>query len=166
MANALRGLTEGEIALAETVFPDPLPYGRIRLMEGAGGNPIAALAFRTGNDAITLRNSIYFASGLSEDFATAAIAAQELFLHELTHVWQFARSGVLPFLGRYGLNLASVGFRPRRAYDYGPGQPFARARLEAQAAMIGHYHRARKEGDERLIRLLEGNLRASGFYGL
>jgi hypothetical protein len=162
----MRGLTAGEIALAETVFPDPLPYGRIGLSDGAGRNPVAALAFRTGNIGITLRNSIYFASRYSADFAAAGTAAQELFLHELTHFWQYAKLGVPRFLARYGLNLASVGFRPRRAYHYGPGQPFTRARLEAQAEMVGNYHRARREGNEPLLRLLEANLKGSGFYGL
>jgi hypothetical protein len=166
MANAFRGLTRGEIALAETIFPNPLPYDRIRLREGAGGNGVAALAFRTGNIALTLRNSVYFASRYSDDFSNADTGGKELFLHELTHVWQYARSGVPRFLARYGLNLISVGFRPRRAYAYGPGQPFAGSRLEAQAEMIGNYLRARAEANGPLIRLLEDNLRGSGFYGL
>jgi hypothetical protein len=162
----MRPLTAGEIALAETVFPDPLPYGRIRLSQGAGGNPVAALAFMTGNIAIALRNSIYFDSLYCDDFSEADTGGKELFLHELTHVWQFARSGAARFLGRYGWELATVGFRPRRAYDYRAGQSFAGARLEAQAEMVGHYHRARAERNEPLLRLLEGNLRGSGFYGL
>jgi hypothetical protein len=166
MADAFRGLTAGEIALAESVFPNPLPYGRVRLRLGAGGNVAATLAFRARSTAITLRYSIYFASHYSDDFSKADVGRAELFLHEMTHVWQYARSGVALFLGRYGLNLATVGFRPRRAYGYKAGDSFARARIEAQAEMIGNYHRARVEGNQDLIRLLEGNLRGSGFYGL
>lgn len=64
-----------------------------------------------------------------EDFSNAPIAAQALFLHEMTHVWQHQRGIVLP-LRRL----------PFSRYDYAlrPGLPFERYGLEQQAEIVRH----------------------------
>src|SRR5688572_31598684 len=109
----MRGLKPGEIALLKEAFGDRLAYGGIRLRLGHGGNPAAAAAFRNGNTAITLRRSIYFRTHYSDDFAQSDVASQSLFLHEMTHIWQYATLGVPGFLARYARDLIACGFNAR-----------------------------------------------------
>lgn len=163
----MRGLVRGEIALLEEAFGDRIDYGRVRLRFGAGGNAAAVVAFRNGNTAITLRRSLYFRIHYSDDFSKASVHAQSLFHHEMTHIWQYAKLGVPRFLVRYARDLAACRFNARAMYLYEEGEtPFARARLEAQAQMVGDYCEAKLVGDEARVARLARNLRGSGFYGL
>jgi hypothetical protein len=167
MANGLRSLTQGEIVLLRRAFGDRLRYEQVRLRLGHGGNPAALAAFRSGNTAITLRRRIYFRTGYSEDFAAAGAASRSLLHHEMIHVWQYAQLGVAGFLARYARDLVACGFRPSAMYRYEEGKtPFAKARLEAQAQMVGDYCHADIVGDTgRKLRLAK-NLARSGFFGL
>ena len=164
---ACRGLTPGEIALARKAFADKIPYKRVMICRGTAGNPIAWIAFRNGNPAITLGKSIYIADGYSEDYSKAGPKGVELLMHELTHVWQYGELGIAPFLLRYVRELAASGFDANATYDYEPGKtPFGGATLEAQAEMIGDYEEAKARGDEEGARLIERNLHKSGLHGL
>ena len=167
-ANVARCLTEGELALAHAAFGDALPFGRVRFVEGAAGNPVAKAAFRNGNGAITLRRTIYFNDAYYlPDFSTAKPAAQGLCAHELTHVWQYERLGTAWFLARYGREFAKAGFKAWRMYDYQPGVTrFREATLEAQAEMVGNYVEARAEGDADKAALIAVSLAGSGLHGL
>jgi hypothetical protein len=153
--------------MIEAAFGERLPYGRVRLRLGHGGNPAAMTAFRNGNTAITLRRSLYFRTHYSEDFSKGDVRAQALFHHEMTHVWQYAVLGVPRFLARYARDLAACRFSARAMYLYEEGEtPIARARLEAQAQMVGDYCQAKLVGDSRRLDRLARNLKGSGFYGL
>jgi hypothetical protein len=163
----MRRLKAGEIALLQEAFGDRIDYAGVRLRSGAGRNPAALTAFRNGNTAITLRRNIYFRTHYSDDYAQAGVLAQSLFHHEMTHVWQYARLGVPRFLARYARDLAACRFNARAMYRYEEGvTPFAGARLEAQAQMVGDYCHARLVGDAPRMARLERNLKGSGFYGL
>lgn len=163
----MRGLKASEIALLREAFGDRLAYDGVRLRLGHSGNPAAVAAFRNGNTAITLRRSIYFRTHYSDDFAEADVAAQSLFHHEMTHIWQYAALGVPRFLARYARDLAACRFNARAMYRYDEGvTPFARTRLEAQAQMVGDYCFARLIGDVSRQARLARNLRGSGFWGL
>lgn len=163
-----RHLTDGEIALAREAFGDRLAYSKIRLVEGAAGNPIAKAAFRNGNTAITLRRTIHFSpERFLPDFSTGKAAARGLFIHELTHVWQYDRLGTLWFLARYGIQFARVGGQAWRMYEYAPGgTAFRGAMLEAQAEMAGDYAQAKADGDSSRMALIARNLAGSGLFGL
>ena len=165
---AKRFLTPGEIALAQDIFGAGLPYDRIRLSEGAGGNPAALAAFRNGNTAITLRRTVYFAPRrFRPDFAQGSAHDQELFAHEMTHVWQYARIGFARFMLRYARELASVRFHAPALYSYQPGVTrFAEARLEAQAQMVGEYLQAMLEGQEAWKAAVGRSLAGSTLYRL
>lgn len=163
----MRTLTAGEIGLLEQAFGEKLPYDRIRLRLGHGGNPAAIAAFRNGNTAITLRRTLYFRIHYSDDFSTGDVSAQSLFHHEMTHIWQYAKLGVPRFLIRYARDLAACRFNAPAMYRYEEGTtPFAGARLEAQAQMVGDYCHARLVGDVSRQARLARNLKGSGFYGL
>jgi hypothetical protein len=163
----MRRLEAGEIELLRDAWGDRIDLDSVRLRLGHGFNPAALAAFRNGNTAITLRRSIYFRTDYSDDFAAAGVAAQSLFLHEMTHVWQYATLGVPRFLARYARELAACRFNARAMYRYEEGEtPFAPARLEAQAQMVGDYCHARLVGDVSRQARLARNLRGSGIYGL
>lgn len=167
MIGSKRPLRPAEIGLLTPVFGERIPYGAVRLRHGHGGNPAAMLAFRNGNSAITLRRSIYFRIHYRRDFAQGGVAEQALFLHEMAHVWQFAALGSARFLARYALDLAACRFSPRAMYEYEEGlTPFAQARLEAQAQMVGDYCHASLIGDAPRRARLERNLLGSGLYDL
>jgi len=167
MARGMRPLRPGEIDLLRPAFGERIAYGGVRLRLGHGGNAAAVAAFRNGNTAITLRRSVYFRIHYSDDFSEAGVEAQSLFHHEMAHVWQYAKLGVPRFLARYARDLAACRFNVGAMYRYEEGAtPFAGARLEAQAQMVGDYCHARLVGDVSRQTRLARNLRGSGLYGL
>ena len=163
----MRVLTPGEIDLARQALGERVDYSRIRLCYGAGRNPVAALAFRNGNPAITLRRTIYYGKHLEQDYSQASPSLQSLFVHEMMHVWQYAELGLPRFLLRYGRDLAACRFRAAAMYRYEPGVTrFEEAMLEAQAQMVGEYLRAKLEGARERETAIALSLAGTGFYGL
>jgi hypothetical protein len=136
-------MTAGEIALAKTAFGDEPPYDQVRLRRGAGMNAAAAIAFLRRNPAITLVRTIYFKTPWHEDFSLADENDKADLLHEMTHILQYKRLGVLGFGLRYARELAAHGFKPGTLYDYRKADTkFPKATLEGQAEMVGDYVRA------------------------
>ncbi len=128
-----RPLTEGEIALARTVFGDAIDYARVRIVRGRWWpfQPRGIVMAPTGN--------IHFHPedpGWSEDFSQWSLDRQGLLIHELTHVWQAQTRG------RYYLPLMRHPFC-RYSYHLIPGQPFDRYGLEQQAEIVRHAFLAR-----------------------
>jgi hypothetical protein len=165
--SVLRPLTAGEVALLDDAFQGRIDSRRVRLVDGHDDNPLPRAAFRNGNTAITLRKTIYFGRHYRTDFAGADPHAVGLFLHEMTHVWQYARLGLARFYMRYARDLIACRFSARAMYRYSPGETrFAEARLEAQAQMVGDYCEGRLTGDEARTRLIAANLEGSGVFGL
>jgi hypothetical protein len=168
VATERRGLTPGEAALAREAFGDAIAYERIKFVRGAAGNPIAHAAFSAGNGAITLRRTVYFAPVYYlPDFSAAKAAAKGLFVHEMTHVWQYRRMGTPRFLARYVREFAAAGFKAWRMYEYEVGKTsFRAAMLEAQAEMAGNYAEAEAAGDTAKMALVAKNLAGSTLFGL
>ena len=161
-----RGLTAAEIALAKEAFASTVDYRRVRVSDGADCNPVALTAFAKGNPAITLRSTLYFRRGYAPDFGAAG-ADCNAFIHEMAHVWQFQRLGVVPFLLRYAREFAAAGGKAGRMYDYPARRAaFAAETLEAQAQMAGHYAAALRAQDARTLADLAARLAGSGLYGL
>ena len=170
MARKGRPLTAGEIALFERNFPGHgLKLPRVRFCNGHGGHPAAMAAFRNGNTAITLLKTIYYGPGkYCDDFSAETEAKRhELFMHEMTHVWQWRRLGAVRFLARYARDFIKCRGNARAMYRYEKGvHPFAKATLEAQAQMVGDYAAALVARDEATRALIAKNLAGTGFYGL
>ena len=160
-----RKLTSGEIALARTAFGDKIQYDKVRLSDGPGANAAAHIAFMKGNPAITIGNTVYFKEGFSADFSAPG-ADGRMFMHEMTHVWQYRSLGMASFFIRYGADLARAGGRPNDMYKYDDDSKFADAMLEAQAQMVGDYHRARTSRDPAATARLARNLKGGGLHGL
>jgi len=166
MAYALeRYLTNGEIALCLTAFGDAVPWGLVTLHDGPGLNLIARLALRRGHPAITLGRRVYFRQRPPPDLNAAPEEAKILFLHEMTHVWQYRRLGMVRFLLRYADEFFAHGCDAARLYRFAPGETrFAEATLEAQAEIVGEYSRGcwHKAGPDPALAF---NMAGSGLYG-
>ena len=92
---------------------------------------------------------------------------RQLFIHEMTHVWQFRALGLLPFFLRYMVEFAKAKGRPGAMYAYQAGAtPFGGAMLEAQAEMACDYGEAIWTDNVRRQAVLARNLAGSGLYGL
>ena len=161
-----RGLTAGEIALAKAAFGDKIEYGRVKLSDGPGLEPLAHLAFAKGNPAITVGSAVYFKSDYCPDFSAAG-RNRKSFIHEMTHVWQYGELGLPFFFLRYGADLLNVSGNPDDMYVYTHGETrFADAMIEQQAEMVGDYSEALWSKKADRIALFARNMKGSGLYGL
>ena len=123
-----RPLTEGEIALARSVFGDAIDFGRVRIVRGKWWpfQPRGVVMAPTGNIHFHPDSRLW-----SEDFSTERLGRQGLFIHEMTHVWQAQKRG------KFYLVLMR---HPFSRYDYSlvPGWPLERYGIEQQAEIVRH----------------------------
>ena len=132
--NHSRPLTDGEVALARTMFGDAIDYGRVRIVRGKWWpfQHKGIVMAPTGNIHFHPRDPRW-----SEDFSTAPLELQGLLIHELTHVWQ-AQSR-----GRFYLPLMRHPFC-RYPYAIKAGWRFERYGLEQQGEIVRHTFLLRK----------------------
>lgn len=124
--DAGRPLTDGEHALARETFGDAIDLAPVRL------HRVRWAFFQPREVVMAPDGHLWFAPGGTawrDDFATADLGLQGLFVHELTHVWQHQQGIVLP-LQRHPFC--------RYRYRYRPGRPFKRYGLEQQAEIVRH----------------------------
>lgn len=123
-----RGLTEGEVALAKSVFGDAVDTGKVRLKRRRW------FPFQPRSVLMAPNGHIHFhpqSPSWCEDFSVQPLELQGLFIHEMTHVWQAQTRGqwYLPLmrhpLCRYGYSLKT-------------GWPLERYGIEQQAEIIRH----------------------------
>ena len=128
-----RPLTDGEIALARSMFGDAIDYDRVLLIRRKWWpfQPSGIVMAPTGNIHFHPRDPRW-----SDDFSREPLSRQGLLIHELTHVWQ-AQSR-----GRYYLPLMRHPFC-RYAYTIEPRRKFDRYGLEQQAEIVRHVFLAR-----------------------
>jgi hypothetical protein len=129
-----RPLTSGEIALARGVFGDAIDYRRVRIARRKWA------FFQPRDTVMAPTGSIHFhpeGTRYRDDFATASMSDQALFIHEMTHVWQHQKGIFLP-LARH----------PFCRYDYAlrPGRPLHRYGIEQQAEIVAHAFLLRRGG--------------------
>ncbi|WP_066797788.1 vgr related protein [Sphingomonas soli] len=108
------------------MFGDALDYAKVRIANRKWA------FFQPARTTMAPRGTIHFhpKGGLyAEDFSTAPIHLQGLFIHEMVHIWQHQQGMFLP-LRRH----------PFCRYDYAikPGQPFERYGIEQQAMLVQH----------------------------
>ncbi|GAA0670673.1 hypothetical protein FHT00_000649 [Sphingomonas insulae] len=123
---AARALTEGERALAASMFRDAIDYDAVRLSRTKWA------FFQPRNTVMAPCGCIHFhpaGTAWRDDFAAAALTDQGLFIHEMVHIWQHQRGICLP-LARH----------PWCRYDYAlkPGQPLHRYGIEQQGEIVRH----------------------------
>jgi hypothetical protein len=129
-----RPLTEGEQALAASMFGDTIDYGRVRLhrRKWFPFHPKRMIMAPDGHLWVHPKGHLW-----SDDYSKAPLSLQALFIHEMTHVWQAQTRG------RWYLVLMRHPFC-RYRYSFVPGWPFERYGLEQQAEIVRHVFLLRK----------------------
>ena len=121
-----RPLTSAERALAQSVFGSAIDYDRVRLHEGKWWpfQPRRVTMAPMGHIHFHPRGGLF-----CDDFCKASPSDQALFIHEMTHVWQYQKGIFLP-LKRH----------PFCRYDYSlkPGWALERYGIEQQAEIVKH----------------------------
>jgi len=122
----MRPLTPGEIDLARSVFGDAIDYANVQVVLGKWA------FFQPKNVVMSPRGRIHFhphGTAYRDDFSHATLGEQGLFVHEMTHVWQY-QSGIFLPLRRM----------PWARYDYAvkPGWELKKYGLEQQAEIVRH----------------------------
>ncbi len=128
-----RPLTEGEIALARSMFGEAIDYGRVRMARRKWWpfQPRGIVMAPSGNIHFHPASTLW-----RDDFSVAELSLQGLFIHEMTHVWQTQKRG------RFYLPLMRHPFC-RYAYQFQEGWAFDRYGLEQQAEIVRHSFLAR-----------------------
>ena len=121
-------MTMGEVALARSVFGRAVDYSPVTIRRRK------FFPLQPRQVAMAPCGHIHFhpdACTYCDDFATATLSLQGLFIHELTHVWQ------TQIRGRFYLPLHR---HPFCRYDYSlkPGWPLQRYGIEQQAEIVRH----------------------------
>jgi hypothetical protein len=123
-----RPLTPGECALARSIFGaalDPAPV-RVRRRRFFPFQPVGTVMAPMGHIHFHPQNGDY-----RDDFSTAPLGLQGLFIHELVHVWQSQQRG------RFYLPLMRHPFC-RYDYRFDPARPFTAYGIEQQAELVRH----------------------------
>jgi len=83
--NGLRILTTGEISLAKELFASSIFYNKVWVHHGS----YLPLNLQDKNTAMTPNGEIWFETNVYyDDFSLSEVNFQQLFLHEMMHVWQ------------------------------------------------------------------------------
>lgn len=142
-----RPLTEGERAMAASVFGDAIDYTRVRIHRRKWFflHPAKVIMSPDGDIWVHPDSQLW-----ADDYAAAPLGLQGLFVHEMTHVWQAQHKG------KWYLPLMRHPFC-RYGYDFVPGRPLARYGLEQQAEIMRHLflqkHGVRPDGVATLAQL-------------
>ena len=128
-----RPLTAGEIALSRNIFGDAIDYSKVELIRRKWWplQPVNYVMTPSGNLHFHPNSYLW-----SDDFSDNSRFA-DLFIHEMTHVWQAQRRG------RFYLPLMRHPFC-RYLYAVRPGQRFEEYGLEQQAEIVRHIFQLRR----------------------
>lgn len=131
-----RRLTAGEAALVRSVFGDAVDSAPVRIKRRRW------FPFQPRRVTMAPMGHLHFhplSASYCDDFSTAPLALQGLFIHEMTHIWQVQKRG------RFFLLLKR---RPWARYDYSitPGWTLAQYGIEQQAEIVRHMFVLRSGG--------------------
>jgi len=125
-----RALTTGERALLQPLFRDAIDYDRVRVIH-------AAFPFQPAGVYMTPRGHIYAPGDLfRDDFSTDSTA---VFVHEMTHVWQFANG--MDLIAQGLAEFAKYNGAYEKAYAYTlDGRDLIDYGMEQQASIVEDYY--------------------------
>jgi hypothetical protein len=126
-----RKLTNGEIALAMTVFGTNIPYESVRIYRRnyIFGQPENTIMTPEGDLFADEDGKVY-----SEDYSSTDFSLQATFIHEMAHVWQKRTLDI---------DVKTRGtFERTYAYTIVPGKNFLDYLIEQQAALAEDYFRS------------------------
>ena len=121
-------MTAGEVKLARTVFGRAIDYDRVTIRRRKW------FPFQPRRVTMAPRGHLHFhpaSEAYCEDFSTASLVRQGLFIHEMVHVWQVQTRGKWYLVTRR---------MPWARYDYSlkPGWSLERYGIEQQAEIVKH----------------------------
>lgn len=124
-----RGLTQGEIGMAQPVFGNLIDYSKIRIFN------IPYLPWQPTNIFIAPNGNLYVHQKyFHSDYSRCSITLQSIFIHELTHILQYQQQtnvilkGALLQLGYY---LSLKLYNPYK-YQFVEGKAFTQYNIEQQ----------------------------------
>lgn len=125
---AERSLTPGELVLAHSVFGDAIDLAPVRIRRWRW------FPFQPRGTVMAPMGHIHFHPAgphYRDDFSSAPLGLQSLFIHELVHVWQSQQRGrfYLPLM-RHPLC--------RYEYQFNPARRFSAYGIEQQAELVAH----------------------------
>ena len=121
-------MSEGEIALARSVFGRAIDYSKVRIRRRKW------FPFQPRRITMAPRGHLHFhplGEAYCEDFSLVPAHRQGLFIHEMTHVWQTQT------LGEWYLLLNRHPFC-RYGYSLKPGWKLEQYGIEQQAEIVRH----------------------------
>lgn len=126
-----RKLTQGEVALAKSVFGESLNYDDITIKN----HPMHM--FQPANFTMAPNGHIYCNQTYKGDFSMASIGMQAHFIHEMTHVWQYQNKVKHPVMSA-AKDMIKHKFNYSAAYAYEPDpkKDLTAYNLEQQACII------------------------------
>ncbi|MCC7247854.1 MAG: DUF4157 domain-containing protein [Lysobacter sp.] len=139
-----RSMTEWEIRQAKRVFGSALDYAAVTIADGS----ISAKVASAGGYARTIRNVINFPTGSSRSMS--------FMIHELTHVWQYQKTGI-SYIAKAlwaqmteGYSYADDGKTPEDSLKDArtAGKTLYSYNLEQQGDILSDYYRRLQKGED------------------
>ena len=124
-----RPLTDGEIAMARTIFQDSIDYTKVKVHN----EEYLWFGMQPDEGAIAPNGEMYFGKvAFREDFSQSEGEDQHLFIHEMVHVWQYQLGYPVKLRGaiRIGLSYEYTLESGKRLSDYN---------MEAQGDLLADY---------------------------
>lgn len=106
-----RPLTSGEVALAKSVFGDSVDYSAVKISDGK------FVGFHPEGTAMAPNGNLYMYGCYHADYSQESVMTQSLFIHEMTHVWQYQNKILAPIAEAVKLNIKHK-FNYTAAYNY------------------------------------------------
>ncbi|RZT38459.1 hypothetical protein [Cupriavidus agavae] len=133
-----RPLTPAEIALARQVFADAVDYASVVVHRRN------FVFWQGGRYIVTPNGQIYLGRKLRwiDDFSQGGLALQALFIHEMTHVWQYQRGVNVLWRGAWEQVRHFLGFNQYR-YRLERGKALSDYKLEQQGDILRDFFLSR-----------------------
>jgi hypothetical protein len=139
---ASRALTEGEVAMASTLFGGAIDYAKVRIHN----RRYLPFGLQPKNCAMTPNGRLYFHhSCFLDDYAAGDVHARHWFMHEMVHVWQHQLGYPVRLRGAVRIGL-SYRYRLRA------GATLADFNMEAQGDLLADYFVLKHLGDPAAMR--------------
>lgn len=133
---AARPLTSGEMKLARSVFGDSIDYGTVRVSpEKFGG-----MDFLPEGTAMAPNGNLFMPGCYCNDYSAKDIYTQGLFIHEMTHVWQYQNKVLAPIVEAAKLNVKyKFNYNAAYAYALDAKKDLLDYNMEQQASIVQDY---------------------------